>query len=115
MKAITLSKIELSEIEVLQQEVEFFSRWKSNGLQVNKNPVTYFNNLLLVDVSQRLFYNFRSKVEKLTRTTVTLKLSVSEAVVLLECCLFTDSIRTEFETYTMQKISRLLHQELVNI
>lgn len=115
MKNITLKKIELSDIIVLQNELLKFITAKSAVLRSAHVSNLYFDAILFVDVASRMYYTFRSKLEKTTAITANLNLNATEAVVLLQCCNSNQGRRNQYEDYCMQKFSKLLHEELINL
>jgi hypothetical protein len=116
MKPISLKKMEVVEIEVLQQALMNMLTYKNAYYSiVDTDSNEYYDTILLIDVLQKLYYNFRGKIEKTSKTTANLNLSCSEAVVILMCCNFDKSIRNDFEKFVTQKIGSLLHQQLISI
>lgn len=113
MKAIELKKVEMVDLEVLQQEVQNFLTYKSSNIKATNSD--YLDSLLVIDVLQRLYYNFRGKIERTARNEANLKLQVSDACVLLLCCTFNSSLRNEYDGFVMKKFSRLIHEQLINI
>lgn len=116
MRTVKLSKIEIVEIKVLQSELQNYLSYKDASLSSNvRNVEAYFETLLVIDILQKLYYNFRGKIEKTTNNHASLNLSVSEAVMLLQCCNSRLTIQDNYDRFVMQKISALLHKELINI
>jgi len=110
MKAIELKKVEVVEIQVLQKEVQKFLTYKN--ATISATDIDFFDSLLVIDVLQRLYYNFRGKIERTSRIEANLKLQVSEGCILLLCCTFNQSLRNEYDTFVMRKFSALLDQQL---
>ena len=114
---IKLQKIEVTEIESLQKLLCNFIALTSYRIGIYvRGSEEYLNDLLLLEISQKMFYTFRSKVEKgCNKNTRNITLSVSEAVILFKCC--TDSMNnfTPYETYIQEKYKNELHKQLVNI
>ena len=114
MKTISLSKIEIVEFEVLRDKLNDYVDFKNNTYRSNDFS-KYVNNLLLIDIAQKMFYGFRTKIEKATKVNGTMKLSISEAIVLLDCCTTYGIYRNEFEKFTMEKIKNIVHKEIINL
>ncbi|HEX8269786.1 MAG TPA: hypothetical protein VF581_07830 [Flavobacterium sp.] len=115
MKSIVLKKIELVEIEVLQKELINFITHRNATLLRDKHTDRYFDSILLLDIATKLVWNFRDRIEKTTKQVGNLKLTVSEAVTLLQCCNSVATLRNDYENYCMNKIAAMLHQELTNL
>lgn len=116
MKTVTLSKLEIVEIEALQRQLDNFITYKNASIRyMNRNDNKFYDAILMIDILQKLFYSFRSKIEKTTKTTASLTLSVSEAVMILQVCNSALTMQDDYERFVMQKSSGLIHQQLMNI
>jgi hypothetical protein len=116
MKQISLKKIEIVEIQVLQSELLNFLTYKNYDLQmIDKSSNDFYDAVLIIDILQKLYYNFRSKIEKTTKTTANLNLSCSEAVILVLCCNFNKTIRANYDAFVMQKTLGLIHKQLIDL
>lgn len=115
MNGIVLRKLEIPEIEVLQTELFNFLSYKNASLpHLNKRENEFFDTLLMIDISQKMYYSFRGKIEKTKALEANINLSCSEAVILLSCCNFSKTVRNDFQKFVMHKVSTLLHQQLIN-
>lgn len=112
MKSIKLNKIDVADIEVLQVELNYFAGCQSLMLDATKKD--YFDKILLVDISQKLFYSFRNKIERTSRHGANLILTASESCILLMCCNLTRN-RSDHQKHVVSKIGALLHEQLINI
>ena len=116
MKTVKLTKIEIVEIEVLQSQLQNYLTYKNATLPASSlNTVAYFETLLVIDLLQKLYYNFRSKIERTAKTHSSLNFSISEAVILLQCCNSVLTMQNDYEKFVQHKISGLLHKELINL
>jgi|GEM_PF-2863309 len=115
MRKISIKRIEIQEIDVLQTELLNYITMKSATMIPTKNTDLYFQNLLLMEIAQEMYYSFRGKVERANKSIATLNCSVKEAVVLLQVCNDRSTIRDGFEKFVMQKFIGLIHKELINL
>lgn len=115
MTKIALKKLEIAEIQVLQSELVNYMTYKNASLITYKGTNVFFDAVLLIDISQKMVYNFRSKIERTSKSVANLNLEPAEAVVLLQCCCNAATMRTGFEQHVMQKFAALLHKELINL
>ena len=115
MRKISLKKLEISEIRILQDELINFITYKNAVLLPLKNTDGYFDAVLLIDIAQKIAFSFRGKIERTTKTTANLNLEPAEACVLLQCCCNYQTLRTGFEEFVMKKYAGLLHKELINL
>lgn len=119
MQKIKLEKIELAEINCLKNELNIFYTFKENMLTHIRDNELLFNEMLIVDVARDLYFQFGNKLVNNFRNhgkgIANITLSVKDAVILLACCSFNNSLRNEFENYVTGKFIRLLDQKLKNI
>ncbi|HLF51882.1 hypothetical protein [Flavobacterium sp.] len=116
MRNIALKKIEIVEIQVLQNELLNFLTYQSYEVQmIDKTDNKFLDCVLITDILQKLYYSFRSKIEKTSKAYATINLSPSEAVILILCCNSTNTIRGDFEKFVLQKTSDLIHWHLMSI
>lgn len=114
MKTISLVKLDIVEFEVLREKLNDYVDYKNNAYR-SHDFAKYVNNLLLIDIAQKMFYGFGEKIEKTTKGKGKMKLSISEAIILLDCCTTFGIYRNEFEKFTMEKIKNIIHQEIINL
>ncbi len=114
MKNIKIKKLELVELEVIHSELLNFITYQNTMLPKWKTWNQYYDCLLLLDIATKVYYSFRSKIEKTTGST-NISLSPSEAITLLQCCNRVSASRNGYASHCMQKISVLLHGELINL
>lgn len=110
---LTLNKLEIVEIQILQLQLQNFISFKNASL--DKSSDDYFDSILIIDIASDLYYNFRGKIEKTNKTMANLNLKHSEAVVLLLCCNNTKTLRNDYDNFVVQKTSTLIHQQLFNL
>lgn len=114
MKTITINKLDISEVEAMRDHLNDYITYKNASLD-RKDFGKYANNLLLIDVAQKMYYSFRGKVEKASKNLVNFKLSISESVILLDCCVNCLAYKNDFEKFTIEKIKNILHKEIINL
>jgi len=116
MTTVKLKKIEIAEIEVLQGELLNFLTLKNARLGfLQKTENEYFDTLLTVDILQKLYYNFRGKIEKVSKTLGSLTLTVSESVMLMQVCSESATLQSDYCRHVLQKFLNLLFNELINL
>jgi hypothetical protein len=116
MKLISLAKIEIVEVEVLQYRLNDFLNSKNESfgnIQVLSND--YFLAIILIENAKSLFLNFRSKVEKHNKRICTINLTCTEAVVLLQVCCFFENSSVGYEKHTLLKIKNHIFNQFVNL
>lgn len=116
MQNIKLLKVEVSEINVLKNELFEYITYKTHELSHIKESEKLFNEMLLIDLSYTLFHSFDKKIEnKRKNQLVSITLNVKDAVTLIHVCSFKNTLRKEMEIYTTGKFIRLLDKELKNL
>lgn len=111
---IMVKKIKTADIEIIQSELLKFIRHKIDNLAHCNDYQNYYNDIITVDTLQGMFFLLRAKVES-KKQVANLTLSPTQAVVLLFCAQWQRQERTQEQRITMQSISDLLHEKLVNI
>ena len=111
---ITLKKIRIADLEIIQSELLKFIRNKVDNISNCNDYEKYCNDIIVIDVLQSMFYIFRTKIETAKKFS-NIALTPSQAVILLFCCQWKRNDRTEEQKFTMQTISDLLHEKLINI
>lgn len=111
---IVLKKTKRENIVIIQSELLKFIRHKVDNISNCNDYEKYCNDIIVIDVLQSMFYIFRTKIESPKRLS-NIALSPSQAVILLFCCQWKREDRTEEQRFTMQTISDVLHERLVNI
>lgn len=86
---------------------------------IDKNDLqTIINELLMIDLARNLYFSFGTKIinsyRKKGTAMISFTISISDAVVLIACLNFNSTIRNQFETYTAQKFTGILHKNLIN-
>ena len=113
MKTIKLKKIEIIEIEILQKELFNFLTFKnSQFIHKSIHDNSYFDTILLIDIAQKMYYNFRGKIEKINTSFSSLHLTCSEAIVLLQCCNDKSQFTDEPTKFVLEKFQSLIFKEL---
>lgn len=111
---ITLKKIKITDLEIIQSELLKFIRNKVDNISNCNDYEKYCNDIIVIDILQSMFYNLRTKIEK-PKSLSNIAFTPSQAVILLFCCQWKRNDRTEEQKFTMQTISDLLHEKLINI
>jgi len=113
MKEITLKKLTHAELEVLQSELHLYSLQQQLGLKFWTTE-EFLNALTAVDIAMRLWLLLRKKLESDT-TYFSVKLKISDAVILFRCCTWQRSERTEYQKLITGKYQRFIDQKLISI
>lgn len=111
---VNLKKIKTADIEIIQSELLKFISHKIDNLAHCNDYQNYCNDIIAVDTLQSVFFLFRKKIES-KKTESSISLSPTQAVVLLFCAQWQRQERTQIEKHTMQTLSDLLHEKLINI
>jgi hypothetical protein len=115
MKTIILKKVEIGHLEVLQsmllecivkKELLCMSKIYNND---------YFNNLLHADVCNKMWFNFRRKIENQSKKFGTVNLKIHEAVILLQCCNDFIDNQLPFEKNLVRKYHEEIHKQVINL
>lgn len=111
---IALKKIKIEDIEIIQSKLLKFIRHKVDEIAHCKDYEKYCNKIIVIDTLHSMFFIFRTKIEsKKQESNITL--SPTQAVILLFCCQWEREKRTQEQRITMQSMSDLLHEKLINI
>lgn len=111
---ITLKKIRIADLEIIQSELLKFIRYKVDNISNCNDYEKYCNDIIVIDILQSMFYTFRTKIENPKKVS-NIAFTPSQAVILLFCCQWQRNDRTEEQKFTIQTISDLLHEKLINI
>ncbi len=111
---ISIKKVKIADLETIQSELLKFIRYKIDNLAHCNDYQNYCNDIIAVDTLQGMFFLFRTKIESKKQVS-NLTLSPTQAVILLFCAQWQRQERTQEQRITMQSISALLHEKLVNI
>lgn len=111
---IVLAKIKKENSIIIQSELLKFIRYKVDTISHCNDYEKYCNDIIVIDVLQSMFFLFRTKIES-PKQLSNIALSPSQAVILLFCCQWKREDRTEEQRFSMQTISDLLHEKLINI
>jgi len=113
MKEITLKKVTHAELDVLQSELLAYSQQQALGLGYWSTE-EFLNALTAIDISTRLWFLLRKKLE-MEGTYFSVKLKISDAVILFRCCTWQRSARTEYQKLITGKFQRFIDQKLISI
>lgn len=111
---ISIKKVKIVDLEIMQSELLQFIRYKIDNLAHCNDYQNYCNDIIAIDTLQGMFFLFRTKIES-KNPKPNLTLSPTQAVVLLFCAQWQREQRTQEQRITMQSVSNLLHEKLVNI
>ncbi|MBP4139185.1 hypothetical protein [Flavobacterium geliluteum] len=111
---ITLKKIKIVDIEIIQSELLKFIREKVDNISNCNDYQKYCNDIIVIDTLQSMFFIFRTKIES-KKLVTNIILTPTQSVILLFCCQWEREQRTESQRFVMQTTSDLLHEKLVNI
>jgi hypothetical protein len=111
---IALKKIKIADIEIIQSELLKFIRNKVDNISHCKDYQNYCNDIIVIDTLQSMFFTLRTKIESQKKVS-NLNFTPTQAVILLFCCQWKREDRTQEQRITMQMVSDVLHEKLVNI
>jgi len=111
---IALKKIKIADIEIIQSELLKFIRNKVDNISHCKDYQNYCNDIIVIDTLQSMFFTLRIKIESQKKVS-NLNFTPTQAVILLFCCQWKREDRTQEQRITMQMVSDVLHEKLVNI
>lgn len=111
---ITLRKIKLVDIEIIQSELLKFIRHKVDNIAHCKDYERYCNDIIIIDTLQSIFYFFRKKIES-KKADSNISLSPTQSVILMYCCQWERIERSQEHKIALQLISDSIHQKLTNI
>lgn len=112
MKTIKLTKVELSEIEALQNIVTETLVIKNRKLKSSDN---YFGDIILIEILQGLFYNFRGKIENKKGIYCSFSVSPAQAVSILFACTERKNNSNDFENFVAMNYKNIFHEHLINL
>lgn len=112
MKNIRITKLEIPEIQVMQEELFRFIARENANLKYS-NP-DFYSRLLLLDIAHRLHKYFRTRIEQDAKVLI-LNCSVSEAILLLQVCNDADAQQTAYTAHTLRKFSSILEENMINL
>ena len=113
MKQIKLHKVRYDELEVLHDELNKYAETSRLGFNFWSNE-EFLNAIIAVDIAYALWLKLRKKIES-EQGTFLLTFSLSEAVIILKCCVWKRSGRPEYETHVAEKYKRLIDEQLANL
>lgn len=111
---IALKKIKIADLEIIQSELLKFIRNKVDNIAHCKDYQNYCNDIIVIDTLQSMFLTLRTKIESKKKVS-NLNLTPTQSVILLFCCQWKREDRTQEQRITMQMVSDVLHEKLVNI
>ncbi|HMI08113.1 MAG TPA: hypothetical protein VK528_11240 [Flavobacterium sp.] len=114
MRKITIKKVKLKECEILQKELNTFIVNKSSGLLAVRHTNQWYTDLLLMDIAQKIYYSFRSRIENATQFS-TLSFAANEAITLIQVILSANHHRESEESFVLDKFKNILHESLINL
>jgi hypothetical protein len=110
LKKITLTDISLTEVQILQNEVHLFTHY----IQNNKLKEDFLNSIISLDISFKIWYFLRTRVES-NKKEFRLNFNLSEAATIMKCCNYNHNQRDDLDRITMLKISAQIDQQLKNL
>lgn len=113
MKDVRLLKVTEDEVQVLQSELYRYSELQRLGIHHWGNE-EFYTALVTIDIAFRLWVTFRRKIES-AQNSFTVRLKVSEAVVVLKCCYWNRDGRNDYEKHVAEKYKNLIDQQLKSI
>jgi hypothetical protein len=114
MKAITLKKIPVYDLLILQNVVMQFRTQKADLLRTTIYNDAYFNNLLSADIAYNLSFRLRNKLENVYKEFTNFKIKISEAIILMQCCNDYKTADKEVIIIVKRYLNEL-HKQLINL
>lgn len=110
MIKVQVSKMNFSEIEVLQQELELFNQY----IVAHEIKRDFLTAITILDINNHLYYLLRHRLEK-KQLVHTISFSASQAATILKCCNYNRTARTDYAKNVLVKLSFILDQELKSL
>lgn len=113
MKRVTIKKLDHTELEVLQSEINAFALQMNNNLH-SDDILNFLDSIIAIDILTNLFYVLRSRIERDTKLT-NLTIPLSQAATVMKVCHFNEHERSAYTKNLMLKISNTVDQQLKSI
>lgn len=110
MIKVTVKNLNFKDLEVLQSEVELFSKY----LAVTALNKDFLNTIISFDISNSLYFLLRMKIEQ-NKIDYTVSFTVSQAATILKCCNFNRTDRDLYTKHVMTKLNIDLHKQLTDL
>ncbi len=117
MRKISLQKIDVADARALQDLLLNFVTLESARLRMERDIEKMFNGILILEIAQVLYMNFRRRIENTPsqKRICTVSISPSEAVILFKVCTDSGMLRDDYTKHVSEKVSSLIHKELYNL
>lgn len=116
---IQLKQIEFVELEILKNEVYAFVNHQKTMIDNGTDDTDKYNRFVFFGVGRDLYFSFGnrmiSNLKSHGKTHCTFSVSVAEAALLQFVCCFNTSNKNEYEKHTLERISRLIDQQIKSI
>ena len=99
MIKVTIKNLNYKDLEVLQSELELFTKY----LAVKELTKDFLNTIITFDIANSLYFLLRMKIEQ-SKIDYTVSFTVSQAATILKCSNFN---RTDRDLYTKNVMTKL--------
>ena len=110
MIKIPLKKVKISQIQVLQTELEHYPQY----LSLYSLQKDFLNAITALDIANNLYFLLRSKIEN-GKENCNIHFTVSQAATIIKCCLHSRFERDEYTKNVMLYLNNTLDKALKNI
>lgn len=114
MNSITLKKVATSELIEISNIVQRYATINIE-ININRHDSLPIYKLLIKDIASQLAFKLRNSYEKNMKDKISIKLKISEAIVLFEVLNLGSITFEEYRRYVANKYKDILHQEIINL
>lgn len=107
MIKVTVKNLHYKDLEVLQSELELFTKY----IAIKKLINDFLNTIITFDNCTSLYFLLRMKIEQ-SKTDYTVSFTVSQAATILKCCNFNRTDRDLYTKHVMTKLNIDLDKQL---
>ena len=113
MKQVKLHNVSVEEVRTLQNEIHDYQNHVQTTIGIIKTPEQFLNAIITIDLAFRLWFLFRTKIEKTDpKKGYTISFKTSEAAVLQKACMYQNPNSGIFENNVKEKYKLFLDQQL---
>ena len=107
MIKVTIKNLHYKDLEVLQSELELFTKY----LAVKELTKDFLNTITTFDIANSLYFLLRMKIEQ-SKIDYTVSFTVSQAATILKCSNFNRTDRDLYTKHVMTKLNIDLDKQL---
>lgn len=115
MRRIKISKINIDNLEILNEEIKRFILNKSSKMLAIKHSDKWYSELLQMDIAQSLFNDFQVKIIRASKAIVSINVKVSEAIVIIQAIIEARPEKQSKEANVLENFKIAFHQQIINI